>query len=288
MLKALIKEFVYFLLWPLPDRLAIQVLFARKFKRLCDFRSPKTFNEKLNWRKLYQRDPRFAVFADKLAVKSEVAALIGAQYVIPTLWSGERPEDIPFESLDPPYVVKTNHGWNDAVFVRAKGDLNVPQIRKKIKAALKSRHGHKNREWAYSRIKPMALVERMLQVPNGDVPEDYKFFVYHGRVHFVQKDAGRFGNHEMAFFDRDWNKLPFTKGNPQIKGDVPQPAHYDLMIELAEKIGALFDFVRVDFYDLPQGVYFGETTFYPAAGFGRFYPDEWDEAFGRPWETEII
>ncbi len=288
MLKAMTREMLFSLIRPLPDRAAIQILLVRKFKRLCDFQNPITFNEKINWRKLYQRDPRLSVFADKIAVKREIARLVGEQYVVPTLWHGERPEDIPFESLKPPYVIKTNHGWNDAVFIRSKDGIDKKKIAAKMKKALRRDHGRANRERAYRGIKPEILVEKMLQTPDGGTPNDYKFFVYHGKAHFVQVDSNRFGEHKMAFFGRDWNKLPFTKGNLQIEGDVPKPLHYDLMIELAEKIGAQFDFVRVDFYDLPEGVFFGETTFYPAAGFGRFYPDEWDEIFGRPWKISSI
>ena len=99
-------------------------------------------------------------------------------------------------------------------------------------------------------------------------------------------DTNRFGSHKMAYFDHMWNKLPFIKGTktPQIEENVLKPTHYDLMIELAEKIGSQFDFVRVDFYDTAEGVFFGEATFYPGGGFGRFYPAEWDEIFGRPWK----
>jgi hypothetical protein len=246
------------------------LLFFRKFRRIANFKNPKSFNEKINWRKLYQHDARIITYADKLAVKDEIAKLIGEQYVIPTLWSGDNANDIPFEILTPPYVIKTNHGCGDAVFVRNKSDVDEAAICKKITASNNKKYGVERREWAYQHIKPKILVERMLITPEGCSPDDYKFFVYDGKVHFVQYDTGRGASHEMAFFDRQWNKLPFTKGHPRIERDVPKPLHYDLMIELAERAGSQFDFVRMDFYDTPSGVFFGEATFYPAGGLGGF------------------
>jgi len=279
-LKSMAHSFVR----PLPDSLVIQLLFLRKFGRLPDFKNPKTFNEKINWRKLYQRDPRFIVFADKIDAKTEVSGLIGETHIVPTLWSGDDPSSIPYDSLTPPFVIKTSNGCGGHLFIRKKEDLNKEKAEAFLRKQLGSVYGTQHREWAYQRIKPRILVERMLEMPDGTIPNDVKLFVYHGKVHFFQIDTSRFGKHKMAFLDRDWNKLPFTKGHPQIDEALPKPQHYALLIELAEKIGALFDFARVDFYDLPSGVYFGEVTFYPAGGFGRFYPEEWDENFGSPWQ----
>ena len=101
----------------LPDEWAIQIMYFRNFHRFANLRNPQTFNEKINWRKLHQRDPRFALFADKVAVKDEIAKLAGPEYVIPTLWVGKRPEDIPFDRLDPPYVIKINNGYGSNLYI---------------------------------------------------------------------------------------------------------------------------------------------------------------------------
>lgn len=267
----------------LPDYVAIQLMYLKNFGRLANLKNPKTFNEKVNWRKLYQHDPRFPLFADKLTAKMEVAKIISEEHIIPTLWVGEKPEDIPFETLSFPYVIKSNNGYGDNIFIRTEEDIDKEKIIWNFREQAKAPHFLLTREWGYKDIPNKIIVERMLKTPNEDTPNDYKFFVYHGIVHFVQMDAGRFGDHKMAFFDRSWEKLPFTKGSPQIEKEIPRPTHYKIMIELAEKIGALFDFVRLDFYDLPSGVFFGEATFYPAGGFGIFRPNEWDVKFGEPW-----
>ena len=281
-----IKTVVRHLHHIIPDGLLVRVQHRRYLGFFPDLKNPVTFNEKLNWRKLYQRDPRFIDYSDKIKVKPIVASIIGEEYIIPTLWEGVSPDDIPFDILEPPYIIKTNHRSGSTFFITNKNDIPRVEICKALKYEMKDAYGGPKGEWAYRYIQPKILAERLLEMPDGRIPNDYKFFVYSGRVHFVQIDTARFGDHKMAFMDRNWIKLPLTKGYPQITDDIPKPCHYDLMVELAEKIGTSFDFARVDFYDIPSGVFFGEVTFYPAAGFGEFYPSEWDEIFGEPWKIK--
>lgn len=278
-----IKNLFFILLYFFPDTFAIKILYFFRFNRVLDLNNPISLNQKINWRKIYQRDQRFVEFADKIAVKKYVSDLIGKEYVVPTLWVGKTPYDIPFGSLVAPYVIKTNHGSGNVVIVQDSHDVNIDDLHVYFKRQLMFNYGKNRREWAYYNISPQILIEKMLKMPDGSIPNDYKFFVYHGVVHYVQVDSDRYGAHEMAFLDRNWNKLPVVKSKPQILGEVFKPLSFELMVELAEKIGAQFDFVRIDFYDTRDGVFFGEATFYPAGGLGRFYPYEWDEFFGMPW-----
>ena len=283
--RALCKKAYRFAVAFLPDHLAVQLAYFRATGRIANLKHPRLFSEKVNWRKLYQHDPRFVTFADKIAVKDKIAQLIGNQYIIPTLWVGEKPEDIPFDTLTPPYVIKTNHGNGNAFFIRRKEDVDRSAIATSLTKQLAYTHGMWEREWGYLGIPHKILVERMLVVSDKVVPEDYKFFVYHGHVHFVQVNYNRFCGHlHLLYCDRHWNKLPMNWGGGGAAWPVPKPDHCDEMIALAEKIGADFDFVRVDLYQVPEGIYFGETTFYPHAGYGRIRPDEWDLKFGEPWK----
>lgn len=255
-----------------------------KFRRFANLREPRTFNEKINWRKLHQRDPRFTLFADKVAVKDEIARLIGAEHLIPTLWIGERPEDIPFDELVPPYVLKVNHGSGGHIFIRRPEDVDREKIRAALSGLLRHSHGRAAREWAYYDIPRKIIVERMLDLFGDDDPEDYKFFVYHGRIHFVQLGFNRLVSRKKAYYDRDWNKLPIATVRINVERPIPRPANWDKMIEIAEKIGSLFDFARVDLYSVAGKVYFGETTFYPNGGYARRSPEVWDLKFGEPWK----
>ena len=268
----------------LPNYAAVNLMYFRSFRRLPNLRHPRTFNEKIAWRKLYQHDPKFPIFADKIAAKAEIAKLIGEQHIIETLWVGTNPEDIPFDDLKRPYVIKVNHSSGGNVFIRTAQDIKRDKIVASMREQLGFPHGQTLREWSYSGVPHKVMVERMIQMPGGDVPEDYKFFTYHARVHFIQFDCDRYRGHKENFYDREWNLLPVKKEFPPITEPVSKPANLGEMINLAEKIGAPFDFVRVDLYSPPQGILFGEATFYPGSGLQPFIPEDWDNEFGEPWK----
>jgi hypothetical protein len=282
--NALIKIFRP-LIDSLPDYAAVNLIYFRHFGRLPNLKRPKTLNEKIAWRKLYQHDPRFPIFADKIAVKAEIAKLIGGQHVVETLWVGDHPEDIPFDNLTPPYVIKVNHSSGGNIIIPTAQNVDQSRIVASMREQLGFRHGHKLREWGYGEIPRKVLVERMVQTPDGEIPQDYKFFTYHGRVHFVQLDCARFKQHRQNIYDREWNPLPVTYMAPPTSDPVSKPANLGEMIEVAERIGAEFDFVRVDLYLPPQGILFGEATFYPNGGVMHFHPEYWDARFGEPWKT---
>jgi hypothetical protein len=268
----------------LPDYAAVNLMYFRCFRRLPNLRHPRTFNEKIAWRKLYQHNPQFPIFADKIAVKAEIARLIGEQHIIETLWVGNNPEDIPFDGLKPPYVIKVNNSTGGNIFIRRAQDIKRNGIVASMRGQLGFSHGHLFREWGYLGIPPKVMVERMIEMPGDDVPEDYKFFAYHGRVHFIQVDCDRFRGHKRNLYDREWNLLPAKLIHPPTSEPVSKPVNLGQMINLAEKIGAQFDFARVDLYSPPQGILFGEVTFSPEGGHGAFIPEDWDNKFGEPWK----
>jgi hypothetical protein len=285
-LRQLLRPVARWALRNTPDIVAIQLKYLQKFGRLAHLRRPRTLNEKIAWRKLHQHNPLFSVFADKVAVKARIAELAGPQHIIETLWVGEEPEAIPFDQLKPPYVIKTNHGSGGIIFVRTEAEADQAAIIASLRDQIAHPYGHDSRERAYLDIPRRVLIERMIETPDGAPPQDFKFFVYHGRAHFIQVDTNRFTGHRRTLFDRDWNRLPAILTYPPERRELPKPAELDEMITLAEKIGAQFDFVRVDLYSVKQGILFGEVTFYPNAGLERFAPAHWDVRFGEPWKLE--
>jgi hypothetical protein len=284
MIRSIVKKVNKSVMVRLPDYAAVNLTYLRTFRRLPNLRHPRTFNEKIAWRKLYQHNPQFPIFADKIAVKAEIAKLIGEQYIIETLWVGSNPEDIPFDSLKPPYVIKVNHSSGGNVFIRTAQDIKRNEIVASMREQLGFPHGHRLREWGYLGIPHNVMVERMVKMPDDDVPGDYKFFTYHGRVHFIEVDRDRFRGHKRNFYDREWSLLPVKLRYPPTSEPVSKPVNLGEMINLAEKIGTQFDFVRVDLYSPSQGILFGEVTFYPGAGFQAFIPKDWDNKFGEPWK----
>ena len=283
MLKVTMKRLCWAALDCLPDAVAVRIFYFRKFRRLPNLSKPSTFNEKITWRKLHQMNERFKVFADKIAVKAEIARIIGDDYVIKTLWVGDNPDSIPFDQLTPPYVIKTNHGNGGHIFVRTSADINKAVIAASLRKQLAYSHAHRWREWGYRNIPRTILVEEMIVEGNGEIPVDYKFFVYHGRVHYIQVDYGRFSDHKRNVYDRDWRLVPVDYNYSRSTGARSPPVWLPEMIIAAERIGLEFDFARVDLYATADYVKFGEVTFYPVAGLGRFNPAEWDVKFGEPW-----
>jgi TupA-like ATPgrasp len=274
----------------LPDAWAIRSFHLWYFKRLPNLSKPKTLNEKIAWRKLYQRDGRFKIFADKVAAKTEIARLIGEDRINKTLWTGVDPAEIPFDRLIPPFVIKTNHGSGGNIFVRTSADINLSAIKESLTRQLAYSHAHRWREWGYCNIPRKILVEEMIVDENGQMPDDYRFYVYHGRALYIQVDYDRFTDHRRQVFDRSWQRLPMEYKYPGSDVVIPVPAMLAELIDVAEKIGEEFDFARVDLYATFNGVKFGEVTFYPAAGLGDFRPVDWDARFGEPWQlpTEFV
>lgn len=287
MLWKILRNVYWFFVNRLPEYWAVNLIYFMAFKKLPDLKEPKTLNEKIAWRKLYQRDPRFPLYADKIAVKDEVAKIIGREHIIETLWAGTKPEEIPFDTLSPPYVVKASHSSEGNIFVRTAKDVDKKKIVERLNAQLKFSHGRESREWGYRDIPHRVLVERMIEMPGDEIPEDYKFFVYHGRALFIQVDYGRFTEHRRNFYSRDWAFIPTTYQHyPNTDRPMPAPSNLAEMVLIAEKIGQQFDFARIDLYSTPKGVLFGEATFYPGAGRGPFVPEIWDEKFGAPWKLQ--
>lgn len=240
--------------------------------------TPLTFNEKISWRKFHERDPRFSKLIDKIEAKSIVADLIGPQHLIPTLAVYDRPEDV---SLDwpLPFVVKATHASGTNLFIRSEADKAGAMDRLRVFAAYD--HGALCQEWAYN-FPARILVEPMV-LDNGQTPSDFKCHVFGGKVFAIQVDIDRFTNHKRSFFSPSWELMEATMRYPGA-GIQPPPVSLPAMIDFAELIARDFSYARVDFYELDGKPLFGEVTFYPEGGYGRFTPRKWDRIFGDKWD----
>jgi hypothetical protein len=265
------------------DRLYLSVRFRRRLGRWSLFRKPRDHNEFVQLYKLSSRgDLRMPPLSDKIAVKERVAAAVGADHVIPLIWHGTELPPREARNWPMPYVIKASHGWAANIFVRKPEDEDWPRIEAECAEWLAHRHGRHTREWHYLRIKPQLLVEQFIEC-DGTSPSDYKFFVFDGRVEILQKDEDRHSDHRRYLFDRDWQLLPYSIRIPAGPSPPPPPASLPRMLEIAETLGAGFEFVSVDLYDADGHVYFGELTFFPAAGFVPFYPPEASLIVGEMW-----
>lgn len=271
----------------LSDRAYVSLYYRSIFKRSPDLANPKTFNEKLQWLKLYARDPKQNVLVDKAAVKGYIADTLGAEYVIPTLGVWERYEDIDFDALPKRFVLKCTHDSGSVVLCRDKDSFDFDAAAKKLKNGLSHNLYWHGREWVYKDVKPRILAEAyMTDSAASDELRDYKFFCFDGKVKCFKVDFDRFVGHRANYYAPDCSLLPFGEVvcPPDFDRRLELPASLPSMIRLAERLSAGYPFLRVDFYDVGGRIYFGELTFFPASGFGPFVPDSWDETLGS-WIT---
>jgi hypothetical protein len=243
---------------------------------------PRTFSEKVQRVKIFNRDPRLPQRENKILVKDFVRDRLGGEWVTPTLWHGEYLPPLEERNWPIPFVIKANNGCGWNVFVRQKSDLDWPRIESLAAEWRDAPFGAELGEWLYGEIKPALLVEPFVGNPS-DLPIDYKFWTFGGKVQFIQVDTDREHEHKRVMFDSDWRRLPFTYVYLSDPRSIPKPASLDRMIKAAEILAEDFPFVRIDFYEVDSIPKFGEISFYPESGFGLFNPPEWDVKIGRLW-----
>jgi hypothetical protein len=260
---------------PLPVKRA--VLFREAHGRWPP-RSPRTFVEKVNWRVVHDRRPLIGQLGDKLAMKEHAARVLPALRVPRVLWAGTDVAELSGLDLPERWVLKPNHGTM-RVHVGA-GRPDVAELTRTTTGWLDEPLFRDRGEWVYSQARRLLLVEEFLG--SGEPPADHKFPVFGGRVELVQVDTGRFGTHRRRLYTRDWT--PVDVREAVAPGPVtPPPASLDEMLEVAEALGADFDFIRVDLYDVDGQVWFGELTPCPGGGLDRFDP-ELDRVLGAAWQ----
>ena len=273
--------------------------------RLWRTRTPETFTEKVRYKMLRDRRDLVVAFADKAGVRDYVERRGAGRYLPLAFGVLDDPEQLRSLDLPDAYVVKPTHGSGAAMVVSpaASSGQVLPRpewgwVYRHVLPENASRdvlvqiarvwmtklYGQgPNREWAYSRVRPRVIVEEKLEAAGGGIPDDYKFFVFHGHVRYVQVDAGRFDDRTQDFYTPEWEHLPLSGGPAWIEPPRPRPDRLGEMIALAELLGSETDFVRVDLYLLPDQIVFGELTSYPAGGESPFYPSSFDREFGSHW-----
>lgn len=260
------------------DEEYLKRLFKIKLGYDLDFFNPVTFNEKLQWLKVYDRNPQYTNLVDKYEAKSVVGKIIGSEYIVKTYGVWDSFEDIDFDKLPNSFVIKCTHDSGGVVVVKDKSKMKIKAIKKRINKSLKKNYFYWSREWPYKNIKPRIIIEEFL----GENIPDYKLMCFNGKVKCSFVCSERNCNQELkvTFYDRNWNKMPFERHYKSSDNEIPCPKNYEKMIELAEKLSAGIRFVRVDFYEVEGELYFGEMTFYPGSGWEEFSSYEWDKKLG--------
>ena len=251
--------------------------------------NPQTFNEKLQWLKLYYRDSLMTKCADKYKVREYIKEKIGEEYLISILGVWNNPDEIDFEQLPNQFVLKVNWGSGQNIIVKDKSKLNIKEAKEKLKIWMRPEYNHyyTGLEWCYKDIKPKIICEKYIQQLNGDL-YDYKFMCYNGKVENLFIVSDRFKHKYLDWYDKDYNFLKFERLYHNSPNGIPKPKNFEKLKELAEKLAKPFPFVRVDFYTFNDGIYFGELTFYPGNGMEPFNPQEWDLKLGNLLELKGV
>lgn len=266
------------------DETFIKIKYKEGTGKKLDLANPVTFNEKLQWLKLYNRQPLYTRLVDKYRVRDYVTERIGEEYLTKLYGVYDDFEKIDFSKLPKQFVLKCNHDCGSIYICKDKEKLNKPVLGKKMNRALSRNYYWVGREWPYKNVVPCIVVEELLIDDKHEDLKDYKFFCFGGRVKalFVASDRqNKITETRFDFFDEYYNHLPIKNGHPNAEVLPEKPQSFELMINLAEKLSEGIPFVRVDFYDVNGRVYFGEMTFFHWGGCMPFDPPEWDERFGE-------
>ena len=267
----------------LPNRLWLSYYFKNRTGYKMDWKNPKTFNQKLQWLKVYDRKPLYTTLVDKYQVKKYVAEKIGEEYIIPTLGVWDNFDEIDFDSLPDQFVLKCTHDSGGLAIVRDKAKFDKEKERKQFKLALSRNPYSVTREWPYKNVKPRIIAEAYMEDEKTAELRDYKFFAFRGEVKamFIASErASETEETKFDFFDADFNHLPFTNGHPNAKVLPEKPENFEEMKDLASKLSEELPQARIDFYEVNGKTYFGEITFFHWGGTKPFDPVEWDYTFG--------
>ncbi len=263
-------------------------MFRRQFGREIDLKHPKTFNEKILYLKLYQEKEEYTQLADKVQVR-EFVRQRGLESILNEVYGVyDRVEEIELNSLPDSFIVQATHGsgWN--IICENKARLDWRAECEKLRRWLKQNFYWRYREGVYKHVKPRIIISRYLRCQDGQPPEDYKFFCFHGEPVYVQVDSHRYTDHRRDFFDIQWNHLPLCLNYPNSEQVLEKPDTLDAMLDICRILSQGFPFLRVDLYSIDGRLIFGELTLYPGAGFTRFRPERFDYIFGQQLHLEAV
>lgn len=266
-----------------PDSLYLKCLVKFRAGYWPNLKHPRTYDEKLQWLKMYDHRPEYTTMVDKITAKDYVAGIIGKEYIIPTLKIYNNSDEINLDELPDKFVLKTNNGSANmgVVVCQNKSTFDLTAAKAKLNDSLKRDKYWRSREWPYKNIKPRIFAEKYMEDPiKGDL-QDYKFFCFDGVVNalFVGSERST-GDVKFDYFDADFNHLDIVQEHPMSGHEIPKPKNFELMKELASKLSKGIPQVRVDLYNIDGKIYFGELTFFHHGGIIKFNPKEWDYTFG--------
>lgn len=275
----------------LPDSIMLPLQYRLKLGRKLSLKDPTRFTEKLQWYKMYYRNPVMHQCVDKYKVRSFVTGKGLEGILVPLIGRFHTLDEVKWDELPDQFVIKTTHGGGglNVIVCDDKSSLDFNKVKEKL--AFEPHPVKKNsfgREWAYYGLEPGIVVEQLLI--NKDNPRaginDYKIFCYNGHAKYIICDVDRYIGHKRNFYDTQWKNLHITSDCQASDREIEKPENLEGMLQIAEKLSESFPYVRVDLYNVEGKIYFGELTFYPWSGYVQFAPDDADFLFGEDFELQ--
>ncbi len=265
----------------IPDKQYLKIKYRLKMGKKLNLENPQTYNEKLQWLKLYDRKPIYSKLVDKYEVREIIRKKIGEEYLIPLLGVYEKFNQINFESLPNQFVIKTTHDCGGIVICKDKSKFNQKEAQKKIEHHLRKNYYYMHREWPYKKVKPRIIIEKYMVDESRTELKDYKFFCFDGepKLMFVATDRGV--DTRFNFYDMNFKQINLQQHYKNSNKEIDRPKNFDTMISIAKKLSENLPHIRVDLYDVNGHIYFGELTLYHFSGFEKFYPEEYDLILGK-------
>lgn len=265
----------------IPDSLWLHMKYKQHLGKRGDFMNPQTFNEKMQWLKLNDRNPEYSLMADKYSVKKRVSELIGEQYVIPLLGVWNRAEEVDISGLPDQFVLKTTHDCGGVIVCRDKSRFDYNKMVNSFSARLSKNYYWNCREWPYKNIQPRIIAEEYMEDKKSKVLPVYKILCFNGQPEIIQTiQNDKQPNESIDYFDVNWNLLDLRQNYPNSEIPLSRPEKLTEMIEIARKLSRGTRFIRIDLYSINGDIYFSEYTFYSDAGFAAFVPERWDKKLG--------
>ena len=263
-----------------------EAFLKRKFKLRMgyelDLDNPKTFNEKLQWLKLHDRNPLYTKLVDKYEVRKYIAEKIGEEYLIPLVggpWNS--PEEIDFDLLPDQFVLKCTHDCGSVMVCRDKSKFDIENAKNRLGKHLKRNYSLSCREWPYKGVVPRIIAEKYMEDPSAENLNVYKIFCFNGEPKIFQTiQNDKTPQETIDYFDTEWSLLTLRQNFQNSPVPLKKPATLGKMLELAAKLSSGHAFIRTDLYEINGEVYFSELTFYSDAGFASFEPSDWDDTLG--------
>ena len=277
-----IKRNISKLMCVLPDSLYLRIKYYTYFHKRLNLVAPTTFNEKLQWLKLHEKNSLYTDLVDKYAVKQYVEKQLGGvKHIIPTLGVWNSVREIDFSKLPDQFVLKCTHDSHSTVICEDKSTFDCQKAIQTLDHAMRQDYFKFSREYPYRHVKKQIIAEKFMKDGDSEDLVDYKFFCFDGVPRFVGVCTNRSKNLTWDLFDMDFHHIDVTYVAPNSKQPIEKPGTFEQMVEITSVLSAGMPHVRIDLYEINHQVYFGEYTFFSSGGFAPFHPEAYDELFGK-------